>query len=391
MEIIYNPVGYNVYALPNYYDKNSQGNQLTVFFFGAYLNRKGHYDKNGNSDVVSALIEIFKQRFRVKYNSTDPQSLTRNIAENPITIQEAIMKSENTIYPVSDLNERSNELEMNPSMLSDIYCGELRMSSAGLIEFKPSAENNPIRVFPHQDNKNMIGCIEIHQMPIKNREGVIPSGRYIAGIDPYDDDHSNTTSLGSIYVLDLLTDEIVCEYSGRPVFADDFYEICRRILLFYNAQANYENNKKGLYGYLSKMNGLSLLTDNLEFLKDKEANMRNYGNKAKGTLSTASTKAYGRRCYRDWLITPVEINVENTEETIQVPRASTLKSLALMKETAQWNSDNNFDRHDAIVMLMLLREDRLRILGERSPSEILEKSEKNYLGNDAFFTNNFPG
>lgn len=40
--------------------------------------------------------------------------------------------------------------------------------------------------------------------------------RYILGADPYDDDESNTMSLGSIFVLDLWTDRIVAEYTGRP-------------------------------------------------------------------------------------------------------------------------------------------------------------------------------
>ena len=43
------------------------------------------------------------------------------------------------------------------------------------------------------------------------------------GIDTYDDDTSETLSLGSIYILDLFTDEIVFRYTGRPQFADDVF------------------------------------------------------------------------------------------------------------------------------------------------------------------------
>ena len=53
-----------------------------------------------------------------------------------------------------------------------------------------------------------------------------------------DDDTSETLSLGSFYILDLFTDDLVFEYTGRPMFADDFYEICRRACLFYNAELN---------------------------------------------------------------------------------------------------------------------------------------------------------
>ena len=50
--------------------------------------------------------------------------------------------------------------------------------------------------------------------------------------------------------------------------------------MFYNAECNYENNKKGLYTYFSKTHSLHLLSDNLDFLKDKENLKINYGNKA---------------------------------------------------------------------------------------------------------------
>ena len=97
------------------------------------------------------------------------------------------------------------------------------------------------------------------------------------------------------------------EYTGRPMFADDFYETCRA-LIWYNAECNYENNKKGLFKYFSQHNSLYLLSDTLDFLKDKELMKPGlYGNKAKGTISSAPIKAYGRRCIRDWLLKPVTV------------------------------------------------------------------------------------
>ena len=39
-----------------------------------------------------------------------------------------------------------------------------------------------------------------------------------------DDDSSDTLSLMSMFILDLWTDEIVFEYTGRPMFAEDAYE-----------------------------------------------------------------------------------------------------------------------------------------------------------------------
>ena len=58
--------------------------------FPGYVNRKGCYNKDGVSDVVKALIEILMNRYRVKYNSTDPNTILKTIAEVPITPAEAI-------------------------------------------------------------------------------------------------------------------------------------------------------------------------------------------------------------------------------------------------------------------------------------------------------------
>jgi hypothetical protein len=265
------------------------------------------------------------------------------------------------------------------------------MGNNNEIRFKPSIENLPIREFPHKDNK-MIGCVEIHVPPMKSSTGKVQRGRYIAGIDTYDDDVSQTLSLGSIYILDLLTDDIVFEYTGRPAFADDFYELCRRALLWYSAEANYENNKKGLFAYFSKMNCTYLLSDTLEFLKDKEMIKGTlYGNKSKGTISTQPIKAYGRKIQRDWLLKPI-ITLQLVEDEwieVKIPKLKTIKSRAYLKELSQWNPDGNFDRHDAMLMLMLLREDKLRMFGENPASAVLSERDSNYLGDDPFFSNSY--
>ena len=63
----------------------------------------------------------------------------------------------------------------------------------------------------------------------------------------------------------------------------------------------------------------------------------------------------------------------------------------MAQETAMWSADGNFDRHDAIIMLMLLREDKLRLFGSSSPSDVINARDKNYLGDDEFFKKNYRG
>lgn len=387
-EIIYNPKGFNIRPLKNVYDKGSQGKQESIFFFGAYLNRKGCYNEDGISDVTKAVLEICYNRYIVKYNTTDPMALTRTKAENPLTLQEAIMRRDGSIFPVASLLDRIGEIDSNPSEYNDVYVGNLVMNSSGSIDFTPSSKT-PIRDFPHKDNKQE-GCIEIFKLPEKDSSGKVFNGRYIAGCDPYDDDAADTMSLGSIFILDLWTDKIVAEYTGRPTFADDFYEKCRLLCLFYNARLNYESNKKGLFAYFSKMNCLYLLTDVLDYLKDKDmVKGQFFGNKSKGTTATLPINNYARTLIRNWLILPKPIVSNDGEKDIESTtyNLNFIRSRALLQELSQWNIDGNFDRVSALGMLMLLREDKMITFGG-NPQKAKEVPT-DYLGNDDFFSKNY--
>lgn len=390
-EIMYNPKGYNMYALPNVFDKFNQGRPYFVFFFPGYINRKGCYNHDGVSDVIKALIEILLNRYRVKYNSTDPNTIIKTIAEVPITPAEAIVKTGVNMFPVADLTERLGQLDSNPREYDDVYTGDLTLNNSGIVEFRPTS-NMPIREFPHKDNK-IEGAFEIFQMPeIDKRTGKAYNARYILGCDPYDDDESNTMSLGSVWVLDLWTDKIVAEYTGRPPFADDFFEKVRRLCLFYNGRMNYENNKKGLFAYFSRMNCTYLLTDQLEFLKDKQMiKDTGYGNKAKGTNATEAINAFARNRLRAWLLKPTTvIQVVDGEETeVDIPNLFTLRSRAFIKELINYNSEGNFDRISAAGMLMLLREDRIILYQGKVSKEKQEAANSSYLGNDPFFKRNY--
>lgn len=389
-EIMYNPRGYYMYALPNVFDKDASGKREFVFFFPGYVNYAGAYNKDGVSDVTSALISILMNRYNVKYNSTDPNIIIKTIAEVPITPSEAILKTKYNLFPVSDLMERLGQIDSNPSEFNDVYVGEFVIKN-NQVEFNPTT-GVPIREFPHKDNK-IDGAVEIYMMPQKiqtDKGPVIPNGRYLASCDPVDDDSSETTSLQSAFVLDLWTDNIVAEYTGRPQFADDYYEQLRRMCLFYNARLNYENNKKGIFAYFSKMNSTYLLTDVLDYLKDREmVKGQLYGNKNKGTPATLPINNFARTLIRDWLLKPIPVQTEIDGEAVEtkMPNLYRLRQRALIKELIQWNNEGNFDRVSSLGMLMLLREDKMILLGGDVSKAQAERPKT--LADDPFFAENY--
>lgn len=387
-ELMYNPNGYNIKAVNNVYDKEGQGRKQFTYFFPGYMNRADCYDEDGNSDVNKALLEILLDRYKVKYNSTDINAITKRIAEIPITPQEAILKTKDNIFPIAEITKRLNEIDNNPNFYDDTYVGDL-MLNKGNVEFSPNTLDMPIRDFPTKDNK-VKGAIEIFEMP-QEVHGKIPKDRYIISLDNYENDEAQSMSLGSMFVLDLWTDRIVAEYTGRPMFADDLNEICRKLCLFYNAKVMVENNKKNTFSYFSRMNSLHLMADTPEYLKNKQLiKTTGFGNASKGITATLPIKNFALGLIRDWLLKPVTITKEEGNEVVEytVPNLSFIKNRALLKELMLYNPAINVDRIMSLCQLMLYREEKM-ILYQGEPRRAEKTIDASYLGNDPFFKRNY--
>ena len=388
-EIFYNSSGHNIYSIPNVFDKNTNGRGECAFFFGTYLNYKGKFDENGNSDVIGAMIQINKERSKVKHGSSDLNAIVQKKAEEPITPQEAIMRSEGSAFPTADLRDYLEEIMPQISSFTDShYIGNLSYGSKGNVVWETDFSKQPIRDFPYVvKGGNSDGAIEIFEMPQKDREDKVFSNRYIGGIDPIDNDYTVGGSLASIIIFDLWTDKIVAEYTGRPVMADDFYEICLRLTMFYNAQSNYENNLKGLFSYFSNNNALYLLADSPEILRDMEiVKSTLYGNRSKGTRTTAQVIKLGKTLQRQWMMSKYELEVydETTGDTgiNSIPNLRRIRSIGYIKECIAWNPDINTDRVSAMDMVMILREDRAKYIDKYEEEESIIPNHMGITGDD---------
>lgn len=389
-EMSYRPEGYNLEAVPNVYDKAGQGGNSFTFFFPGYLNRAGCYDINGNSDVTKALLEILMDRYIVKYNSSKISTITRRIAEYPVTPQEAMLKTSGNMFPVAALNERLNQLLTNPHILDDVYTGTLVMDSKGSVSFVPTS-GVPITDFPLQDNK-AAGALQIFALPEKDSEGKVFANRYIGGLDPVDSDESQTLSLYSFFILDLWTDSIVAEYTGRMPFADDCHELARKAALFYNAIILYENNIKGTYAYFRRMNSSYLLADTPEYLRDKDIiKTIGLGNTGKGVTASQAVNNYANSLIRDWLFKPVPVIERNSETEEEEERTISnlyrLKNIALIRELIAYNPEINVDRIRALGMVMLYRESKIIQYGGTPRKS--DNTDSSDLSDDPYFTDNY--
>lgn len=382
--LLYNPEAYNILSVENVYDRPKQGKPTFGYFFPSYVNRAGCYNKDGVSDVVRALVEILMARYKAKFSS-DPKSVLRVIAEDPITPAEAIIKVKSAFFPVTALTERLQQLDIDPQAYDDVYVGQLAFNKDNQVEFKPT-NDEPIRKYGVENDTP--GAVEIFAMPEKDRSGKVPHTRYIIGHDPVDNDAAESSSLSSTFVLDLWTDTIVAEYTGRQRMAEDNYEIVRLLCLFYNAKCLYESNKKGIYAYFAKMNCTHLLADTPEYLRDKQLiKYSRVGSNQKGVNASAAINNYANGLIRDWLMKPVVMLIKNDEgEEVEttVQNLFRIRNRALLEELIAFNPEINVDRIRALGMVMLYREEKM-VLYQGNPSRDTEEVPKDYLGNDPFF------
>jgi hypothetical protein len=353
-QLFYEGGGYRVRMVPNEWDIGAQ-NQKCGFFYSAAQNYEGCMDENGNSDWKKASSIVLNERETVKKETKNPDAILRHIAEDPLTPQEAVLRISGSIFPTNDLKKHLAYLRMHPEKYEATeYIGELNFNENGKIHWSPSNDLKPIRGYPHNDLDNINGAVIIYEHPVANRDGIIPHGIYIASSDNYDHDQSTTQSLGSTLVMNRLTERIVAEYTGRPQTAQMYYETERRLLLYYNALCNYENNLKGLHAYFEKMHSTHMLCDTPPNIIDK-LDDKSLMNRGKGTPGTTPIKNWGCELILTWLLAPIVpgSNIMNLHK---------IRSEPLLQELIYHSKEGNFDRVDALIYLMIYKDQVTNII-----------------------------
>lgn len=388
-ELLYNTKGYNIKSLPNVYDKQPAQNKTFGYFYPAYLNRKGCDNKDGVSDVVKALLEILMKRYNTKMHSSDINTIMKVIAEMPITPAEAIIKVTGSNFPIAAMTERLTQLESDKSITNSDYIVDLVLDKNGKVICKNSTAI-PIKSFPLKDEPKE-GAIIIHEMPCKNSSGEVPSDRYVMGHDPVDNDMADSKSLASTFILDVITDTIVAELTGRQPYADLNYENVRLMCMFYNTKCLFESNKKGIYAYFNRMSSTHLLKNTPEYLREKDmVKYTAFGSNIKGVNASPAINNYADGLILEWLIKPVQVVVreDKEEKIITLPNLYKIKDIALLKELIAYNPEINVDRVRALGMTMLYREE-LMIRYNGDASRVKDVDSKDDLCNDAFFNRNY--
>lgn len=350
-DMFYNPDGYNCLGFDNIWDETATTNKCG-FFVPQYTNldirdkegKRIYMDEDGNTFRKKSLEHILAERQIVISNATSNAAVDRYVAERPITPAEAMLEFNGNIFPKKELQEQLSLLRTNKKLQNHKQVGDLIQQPDGTIKWiiKKTGDitHYPLRTKRDETTGSLIGddptgSIVIWEHPNKDAS----PGLYIAGIDSYDYDESSTTSLGSCFIykriqsIEQYSDIIVAEYTGRPKSAEEFYENVRKLLLYYNARAMYENQNKGIFVYFTNKHCDYLLADQPDIINDIVSNSK--VNRKKGCHMNKQIKQWGEGLIKDWL---------NDENSVGKKNLYNIMSEPLLEELIAYNDNGNFDR-----------------------------------------------
>lgn len=352
-EAFYNPELYNCLSFENIWEETATTQNCGFFVpYHTNLDARDEYgnrlymDSDGNTLHEAAKEFVARQRIEELSKAKDTQTIDRYTAERAETPAEAFMELSGNIFPKRELQKHLAYIRTNKKLQHRKQVGDLIFGKDDKVEWIIKKAGD-ITTYPLPKTADPTGAIVIWEHPAQEAT----PGLYIAGIDSYDYDQSETNSLGSCFIYKRIQnfesyhDILVAEYTGRPKTAEIFYENIRKLLLYYNARAMYENQNKGLFVYFNHKHCDYLLADQPDILKDIVQVTRVI--RGKGSHVTKEIKLWGEGKIKEWL-----------EEEIApgVLRLTTILSEPLIEELIQYNSKNNADRVMAFMQVMIYRE-----------------------------------
>jgi hypothetical protein len=358
-KMFYNASAFNIRVFDNIYDEGMHGTKC-AFFTPAYKTIQ-FKDQDGNSDIAKGKRHIKKLRDEAS-ESPDPNTLLQCKAEHPECPQEAILSTAYRILPSTLAKEHGAYIQAK---------GLFNIGVPGIIErigdnlkfFPGKNEHPPITSFPFNFSKDDLhGSIVIYQMPMRDKDGRIPEGLYIAGHDPYAQD-AGGESIGATYIymnpnnIYPPGDKVVATFFGRPKTQDDYNKIMFDLIDFYNAMLGFENDQGDVVGYAKRFKKLERLFPEFECgwdvsIKTKEGGRRSYGMNI-GSGRENKRKLQGDKYLNDWLITG-RGKLEDGRQTLNL---HTFHCLFTMKQIELYNIDGNFDGIAALRVLMYFRKE----------------------------------
>ena len=207
----------------------------------------GYFDMaTGQSDMEGAEEKIMNDRSKLQVTGKE-KAYNLHIQNYPMTIEEAFLKTKSNFFDLSLINMQRSKILSNVDFEYQIQSGYLEWNDKGGVSWEADPYG-PVKILHH---------------PVPDT-----SGLDIGGIDSYDQDEAGKSdSLGSAIIyrrfmnMDSPGDCVVAEYTDRPRTAEQFWDNCLKLAVYYNAKMLVEYTKIGILDYFRRNNALKYLKE----------------------------------------------------------------------------------------------------------------------------------
>lgn len=357
-EMFESPEGFEIYALPNYFDKNRAGS--VGLFLSACLQSEEFKDDNGNTVYEQALEDVIDQRER-EFENSDSTSFWEFVSFNPLYPREMLRPSSKSVLPVIEMTEHRGVL-----MMTDIW---KHRSSIGTFRWDPTAvakvswrRDVEQKMYPINDwgkdkeLHNREGAWIMYEDVMENR----PDNLYYILYDPAAQGGEGT-SLHSALVYKhrftggnkSLQETFIAEFIGRKPKLEQNYEEIIRAALYYNAKILVERNVPGFSEWCeSKGYYHLLLNEPTRVLTEVRRQPVKYSGR-KGIRTDDAINKWNITKLGEWLRDPI---MEDEDGTPIKFRFQSMYSLRLLDEAINFKMERKteFDHMSSAMLLMPL-------------------------------------
>jgi len=361
-EMFYNPDRYGLRAFKNEWDENREDTHCGLFI-PDYLARPPHIDDNGVSKLEQARTSEEAKRESMMTNAKKKGDLDDYISQYPFSPREAFMIRKGNIFPAAMLARHLANVESKKNLKFLGQPGMLELEVDGSVLWRGDDSLKPVDYPIEKDNTE--GCVMIYEHP--KDPNMSPFGLYYATCDPYDMDKSESGSLGSCIIwktfrnVDECYDLPVASYHGRPEKAKDFYEMVRRLVVYYNANLLYENEKRGLEWYFEEKKCLFLMKDQPQIIDKiiKHSTVR----RPKGIHMVPAIKEQAEIWAKDWLLE------EDGEGNYNLTK---IYDTFLLKQLISYDDERNFDSVISFLLAILMKREMYLVKVQEKTTEPLD-------------------
>lgn len=386
-KVFYKPKQDNFMSFKNIWDEDAS-NSFCSFFHPVTWNMEGHYDEQGNSNLITADRAAERKRDSIIKNSTDSGAIQQYVQEFCKTPSEAFLMTSMNDFPIIEL--RNQLAKVNGEGLHKKYgqpCYLYNDFENGRIKADPDLTGKLEVLWDYKPSTpNLTGAVVIYEHPPSHG---ISKGLYKISYDPYRQVSSSDTmpSLGAIYVykshnrLGGKSGELVASYIGRPRTPDDINRIAELLAELYNAEIMYENEVTHVKDYFTRIKKLHLLSLQPDTVI-ATATMNSKVKRVYGCHMSEKMKDAGEKYIKQWLLEVKDIDEDGKE----ILNLQTILDPGLLEELIDYNREGNFDRVMSFMMLMFQ-------LAEDSADKIYTNSEESLKAKqaeiDKFIRNQF--